>query len=85
MKKSIIVGSISLLFIVLAIIITIKYNKWDGVIKGRKYYIEKTCVKSHLENRTTLMYIGKNLMPMSHLINVCDEYKIDTIWEYETN
>jgi hypothetical protein len=80
MKKSIIIIG-SLLFIVLAIIITIKHNKWDGQINGKNYYIEKTCVKNHFERRMRLQLIGKTLMPMNYSINVCDKYEIDTIWE----
>lgn len=69
------VKKISLIF--LCIIFTSCY---DGQVNGRKYCLQKTCIKSHNVTGMRLVLIGKlwTNLPYQHI--VCDKYKIDTIW-----
>jgi hypothetical protein len=53
---------------------------YDGEINGRKYYLKKTCIKSHIEN-VTIPHVGEVWIQMPTDYEVCDKYKTDTIWE----
>jgi len=54
---------------------------YDGEINGRKYYLKKTCIKSHIEKGTKLQLVGKVWLQVPSSNEVCDKYKTDTIWE----
>lgn len=55
--------------------------KWKGCKNGRRYYLKNTCIKSHEEPTTRTQLIGKTLMTFPDTKEVCDKYKVDTIWE----
>jgi hypothetical protein len=35
---------------------------------------DRTCLRSHEEQRTTLMLVGKVTVPVTYPVTVCDEY-----------
>ena len=55
--------------------------KWKGYKNGRRYYLKNTCIKSHEEPTTRTQLMGKTLMTFPDTKEVCDKYKVDTIWE----
>lgn len=55
--------------------------KWKRDKNGRRYYLKNTCIKSHEEPTTRTQLMGKTLMTFPDTKEVCDKYKVDTIWE----
>lgn len=56
-------------------------DNWDGKVRGRRYKIQLTCIESHIEISTMMQPMGKSFLYMPQSIEVCDKYKVDTIWE----
>jgi hypothetical protein len=55
--------------------------KWSVSKNGRRYYLKNTCIKSHEEPTTRTQIVGKTLMTFPDTKEICDKYKVDTIWE----
>jgi hypothetical protein len=63
------------------IILTSCHSKWEGRKNGIRYYKKYTCIDSHFELRHSFVLVGKVIVPTSYNHEVCDKYKLDTIWE----
>jgi hypothetical protein len=61
------------------------YDNWDGKVNGRRYKLQHTCIESHSESSTRMQPMGKTFIILPDNKEVCDKYKIDTIWEKLTN
>jgi hypothetical protein len=58
--------------------------KWHNHKNGRRYYLKHTCIQSHLETGTRTQLVGKMWTTFPYTYEVCDKYKVDTIWEKHT-
>lgn len=76
MKKIIILGLCSTL---------LSCNKWKKDKNGNEYYINRKCIESHIVPTISYMYINKILYPTTNYINICDAYRLDTIWKKDIN
>ena len=65
----------------ISILLGLLTSCYDGEVNGRKFYLKKTCIKSHIENGTRPQLLGKVWVQMPTDYEVCDKYKTDTIWE----
>lgn len=62
------------------IIILVFYSCCETDKKGRKYFVDQKCLKSHTEIRSQMMVIGKMCYPSTIIVNVCDSFMLDTIY-----
>ena len=53
----------------------------DGYLNGRGYYLKNICIKSHIEINYRTQHVGKTWKTIQQSDEVCDDYKLDTIWE----
>ena len=65
----------------ISILLGLLTSCYDGEVNGRKFYLKKTCIKSHIEKVTRPQLAGKVWLPVHYSNEVCDKYKTDTIWE----
>lgn len=65
----------------ISILLGLLTSCYDGEVNGRKFYLKKTCIKSHIEEVTRPQLAGKVWLQVHYSNEVCDKYKTDTIWE----
>jgi hypothetical protein len=77
------IGKVLLTGILIGVVIIAFYQetKWDGHKNGRRYYLNHTCIQSHFETGTRTQLVGKVWTTLPFKYEVCDNYKVDTIWE----
>lgn len=54
---------------------------YDGELNGKRYNLKRTCIESHSEHGMRLVLIGKMWTSLPYSMEVCDKYRMDTIWE----
>jgi hypothetical protein len=60
-------------------------NKWDGEINGKKYRLDYICTHSHIVTTTGVSFFGNQMSTGVYLTNVCDAYRLDTVWQKTKN